>query len=63
MKSRRDLDYESFLTLASHLGFNIDDDHMNDLYTEVKTMNRRMQELDNVLLPRTKDSPDMKEKP
>ena len=62
MKSRRDLDYESFLTLASQQGFNIDDGHMNDLYTEVKTMNRRMQELDNVLLPRTKDSPDMKEK-
>lgn len=62
MKTRRDLDYESFLTLASQQGFNTDDDHMSDLYIEVQAMYRRMQELDQVLLPRTKDYPDMKEK-
>ncbi len=62
MKTRRDLDYESFLTLASLQGFNTDDDHMSDLYIEVQAMYRRMQELDQVLLPRTKDYPDMKEK-
>ena len=62
MKTRRDLDYESFLTLASLQGFNTDDDHMSDLYIEVQAMYRRMQELDQVLLPSTKDYPDMKEK-
>ena len=62
MKTRRDLDYESFLTLASLQGFNTDDDHMSDLYIEVQAMYRRVQELDQVLLPRTKDYPDMKEK-
>ena len=62
MKTRRDLDYEAFLTLASLQGFNTDDDHMSDLYIEVQAMYRRMQELDQVLLPRTKDYPDMKEK-
>ena len=62
MKTRRDLDYESFLTLASLQGFNTDADHMSDLYIEVQAMYRRMQELDQILLPRTKDYPDMKEK-
>ncbi|MQF98453.1 MAG: hypothetical protein FI729_02850 [SAR202 cluster bacterium] len=62
MKTRRDLDYESFLALASQQGFNTDDDHMNDLYIEVQAMYRRMQELDQIPLPRTKYYPDMKEK-
>ena len=61
LKTRRDLDYKSFLILASQQGFNTDDDHMKNLYIEVQAMYRRMQEIDHVLLPRTKDYPDMKE--